>query len=114
MPNIIVNVMEGITPEQKNNVVKRITESASKDVGVPPCDVRIIITEHQAQNVAIGGEFLDKGSNAFNPLVFVNTIAGKTDEMLNNIRLHITEAMAETFKYPEDKIRVYFIERKIL
>ena len=113
MPNIIIHAMEGLTPEQRKNMVKRITETASKDVGVPPNDVRIIITEHQAKNMAIGGEFLDKGSNTFYPLVFVYTKAGKTDELLNNINLHIAEAIAETFECPVDKIRVYFIERKI-
>ena len=113
MPNIIVHTMEGLTPEQKKNMVKRITETATKDVGVPPNDVRIIITEHQAKNMAMGGEFLDNGSNTFYPLAVVYTIAGKTDELLKNISLHIAEALAETCVCSVDKIRVYFIERKI-
>ena len=114
MPNIFIHVMKGITPEQKSSMVKRITEVTSKDVGVPLDFVRIIFTEHPAENMAIGGEFFDTGSHTFYPLVFVNTRAGKTDELLKTIRLHIAEAIAETFGYPEDKITVYFLERKLL
>lgn len=114
MPNIIVHVMEGLASERRKNMVKRITESASKDVGVPLDDVRIIITEHAAHNMAIGGEFLDEGSKTFYPIAVVNTKAGKTDELLKNISLHIAEAIAGAFEYPVDKIRVYFIERKLL
>lgn len=114
MPNIFVHVMEGITSEQKNSMVKRITEATSKDVGVPLDFVRIIIMEHPAENLAIGGEFFDRGSKIFYPLATVHTIAGKTDELLKTISLHVTEAIAEAVECPEDKIRVYFLERKLL
>ena len=113
MPNIIVHATEGLPPEQKKNMVKRITEYVSKDVDLPVEDVRIIITEHPTQNVAIGGEFLSEKSNTFYPLVFVGTKAGKTDELLKTISSHIADAIAEAFEYPADRIRVYFIERKI-
>ena len=60
MPTIFVNILEGKTQDQKDALVKRITEAAVETVDVVPEKVSVLITEYPKANVARGGIMYDK------------------------------------------------------
>jgi 4-oxalocrotonate tautomerase len=55
MPIINVTMDEGSTIEQKRELVKDMTESVVKSLGVKPDRVRIIISEFPKTNFAVAG-----------------------------------------------------------
>lgn len=60
MPTIFVNILEGKTQDQKDALVKRITEAAVETVDVVPEKVSVFITEYPKSNAARGGIMYDK------------------------------------------------------
>lgn len=60
MPTIFVNILEGKTQDQKDALVKRITEAAVETVDVVPEKVSVFINEYPKTNVARGGIMYDK------------------------------------------------------
>lgn len=60
MPTIFINILEGKTQEQKETLVKRITEAAVETVDVVPEKVSIFINEFARGSVARGGIMYDK------------------------------------------------------
>lgn len=60
MPTIFVNILEGKTQEQKDLLVKKLTEAAVEAVDVLPEKVSIFIKEFPAHNVARNGIMYDK------------------------------------------------------
>jgi 4-oxalocrotonate tautomerase len=60
MPTIFVNILEGKTQEQKDALVKKITEAAVQTVDVVPEKVSVFIHEYSSNSVARGGVMYDK------------------------------------------------------
>ncbi len=57
MPIINIMLVEGRTQEQKQKLVRAITDAVHESIGAPKEAVRIIINETPANHFAIGGEF---------------------------------------------------------
>ena len=55
MPIIEMHLMEGRTVEQKRRVAVAMTEAIVRELGVPAATVRILITEHGANDFSVGG-----------------------------------------------------------
>jgi len=55
MPIIEMHLMEGRTVEQKRRVAVAMTEAIVRELGVPAGTVRILITEHGANDFSVGG-----------------------------------------------------------
>ena len=47
------------------------------------------------------------------PIVYINTKAGKTDELLLAFKNSVKEAIAETCEIPAENVSVYFLEHRI-
>lgn len=60
MPTIFVNILQGKTQEQKELLVKKLTEAAVEAVEVLPEKVSIFINEFPANQVARNGIMYDK------------------------------------------------------
>ena len=58
MPFIHVELVEGRTQEQKEGLVKDITEAVVKNAGVPKERVHVIINEMKHGNYGHGGEMV--------------------------------------------------------
>lgn len=56
MPIIQVNMMEGRTDEQKEAVIREVTEAMIRAVGAPKESVRVLINEMPKQHFGIAGE----------------------------------------------------------
>lgn len=56
MPFIHVEMIEGRTREQKENLVKEITEVVSRNTGAPAEHIHIIIREMKAENLGQNGQ----------------------------------------------------------
>ena len=112
MPTIFLHMIEGISKEQKKNMVKQVSEAAAKDVGLAVEKVRVILTERSPENMSIGGKLLDDNKSLY-PIAFVNTKAGKSDELLKGLRQHISEAISETCGIPIEQISIYFVEHRV-
>lgn len=56
MPFIHVEMIEGRTREQKENLVKEITEVVSRNTGAPAEHIHIIIQEMKAENLGQNGQ----------------------------------------------------------
>ena len=55
MPIIEMHLLEGRTVEQKRKVVGAITHAVVEALGVKAEQVRILITEHGAENFSVAG-----------------------------------------------------------
>ncbi len=55
MPIIEMHLMEGRTVEQKRRVAVAMTDAIVRELGVPAATVRILITEHGANDFSVGG-----------------------------------------------------------
>ncbi|MFC0232555.1 2-hydroxymuconate tautomerase [Vagococcus entomophilus] len=56
MPIVTVNLVEGRTQEQKNGLVKDVTEAIVKNTGAPAGNVHVIINDMKKGDYAVGGE----------------------------------------------------------
>jgi 4-oxalocrotonate tautomerase len=57
MPTIRVDMLEGRTPEQKQEFVKAMTEATVKTLGTSPEAVDVVLFEIKKSNWASGGVF---------------------------------------------------------
>ena len=57
MPIINIMLVEGRTQDDKQNLVRAITDAVHNSIGTPKENVRIIINETPANHFAVGGEF---------------------------------------------------------
>lgn len=55
MPSITISMLEGRTKEQKAQIVKEITETIVRVLGVNPEIVHIVINENPKENVGRAG-----------------------------------------------------------
>lgn len=55
MPIIEMHLMQGRTQEQKRAVAAAISEAVTRTLGVGPEQVRLLITEHGAEDFSVGG-----------------------------------------------------------
>ena len=56
MPIIQIHMIEGRTNEQKEAVIREVTEAMGRAVGTPKESVRVLINEMPKQHFGIGGE----------------------------------------------------------
>jgi 4-oxalocrotonate tautomerase len=62
MPTIRVEMFEGRTPEQKQALVKAITEACVQTLGSPPESVDILLFDVPRQHWATGGQLWSERS----------------------------------------------------
>jgi 4-oxalocrotonate tautomerase len=60
MPWVTINLMEGHTAEQKEELHRTVAESVSKSLGLPTEYVRIQLVEMSGKNHSIAGKIMDK------------------------------------------------------
>lgn len=60
MPVAQINILEGRTDEQKEELIREVTDAISRSLGAPVESVRIIITEMPRQHFGIGGQSAKK------------------------------------------------------
>lgn len=56
MPVIEVTLVEGRTTEQKNGLIRALTNAAHESIGAPLQTVRVILREIPLSHFAVGGE----------------------------------------------------------
>ena len=56
MPVAQINILEGRSDEQKEMLIREVTDAISRSLGAPVESVRIIITEMPKQHFGIGGQ----------------------------------------------------------
>jgi 4-oxalocrotonate tautomerase len=55
-----LTMLEGRSSEQKNDLIRRLTESAAKNLGEPASNIRVIIYEVPPSNWGAGGISLEQ------------------------------------------------------
>ncbi|MFT3697922.1 MAG: 2-hydroxymuconate tautomerase [Kofleriaceae bacterium] len=55
MPFVEVTLIAGRTKEQKNDLMKRLTDAVVDSVGAPRESVRVVLREVPAEHWAVGG-----------------------------------------------------------
>lgn len=60
MPIAQINIIEGRSDEQKENLIVEVTQAISRAIDAPPASVRVIINEMPKQHFGIGGESVKK------------------------------------------------------
>ena len=55
MPVAQINILEGRSDEQKEMLIREVTDAISRSLGAPVESIRIIITEMPKQHFGIGG-----------------------------------------------------------
>ncbi|RBP32233.1 4-oxalocrotonate tautomerase family enzyme [Marinobacter pelagius] len=56
MPVAQINILEGRTDEQKETLIREVTDAIARSLGSPAENVRVIITEMPKQHFGIGGQ----------------------------------------------------------
>jgi len=56
MPVVIIKMRKGFSLEQKRTVVKEITSTLVKTLGVDPDIVTVMIDEHELENIGKAGK----------------------------------------------------------
>ncbi|MBD3640415.1 MAG: 4-oxalocrotonate tautomerase family protein [Marinobacter sp.] len=60
MPVAQINILEGRTDEQKEMLIREVSEAISRSLDAPLQNVRVIITEMPKQHFGIGGQSVKK------------------------------------------------------
>ena len=60
MPIAQINIIEGRTDEQKENLISEVTDAIVRSLGAPIQSVRVIINEMPKQHFGIAGESVKK------------------------------------------------------
>jgi 4-oxalocrotonate tautomerase len=60
MPIAQLYILEGRSDEQKENLIREVTEAMSRSIDAPRERVRVIITEMPKNHFGIGGESASK------------------------------------------------------
>ncbi|PPI83700.1 2-hydroxymuconate tautomerase [Marinobacter maroccanus] len=60
MPVAQINILEGRSDEQKEALIREVTDAICRSLGAPVESVRIIITEMPKQHFGIGGQSAKK------------------------------------------------------
>ena len=60
MPMLQVSILEGRTPEQKEELIKRLTATVTETLSVKPESVRVLIQEMPKTNWGIAGQSVAK------------------------------------------------------
>lgn len=60
MPVAQINILEGRTDEQKETLIREVSEAISRSLDAPLQSVRVIITEMPKQHFGIGGQSAKK------------------------------------------------------
>lgn len=55
MPIITINLLEGRTDDQKEQLIHEVTQACHQAIGAPPESVRIILCEMRKQHYGAGG-----------------------------------------------------------
>ena len=63
MPIATINILEGRSDEQKENLIISVTEAISQSIDSPQENIRIIINEMKKQHFAIAGQSVKKSQN---------------------------------------------------
>lgn len=60
MPVAQINILEGRSDEQKETLIREVSEAISRSLDAPLQSVRVIITEMPKQHFGIGGQSAKK------------------------------------------------------
>lgn len=60
MPVAQINMLEGRTDEQKETLIREVSEAISRSLDAPMPSVRVIINEMPKQHFGIGGQSVKK------------------------------------------------------
>ncbi|MDY6815782.1 MAG: 2-hydroxymuconate tautomerase [Pseudomonadota bacterium] len=60
MPVAQINILEGRTDEQKETLIREVSEAISRSLDAPLQSIRVIITEMPKQHFGIGGQSAKK------------------------------------------------------
>lgn len=60
MPLIEINMFAGRTPEQKEALLRAVTEAVHTSIGAPVPSIRVWISEFQRDGYMAGGEFVGR------------------------------------------------------
>ena len=60
MPIVQISMIQGRTPEKKEQLIKKVTETIIEVLKVPADRVRIILNEVPKENIGVGGVPLSK------------------------------------------------------
>ena len=60
MPVIQINILEGRTDEQKENLIRKVTDAVCETLNAPSAAVRILINEMKPQHFARDGQSMAK------------------------------------------------------
>lgn len=60
MPMLQVSILEGRTPDQKEELIRRLTETVTETLSVKPESVRVLVQEMPKTNWGIAGQSVAK------------------------------------------------------
>ena len=63
MPIVQINMIEGRTPERKENLIKKVTDAIIEVLQVPADRVRVILNEVPKENLGVAGIPLSKADS---------------------------------------------------
>ncbi|MDS1141074.1 tautomerase family protein [Pusillimonas sp. SM2304] len=105
MPYVTISATEGLSAEQKKQLLERSSDAVVQSIGAPLASVRVLL--HDLPN----GHYLNAGQfNTPGIMFVVDFIEGRTEEQRNALIAALSKVGLETTGIPESEVRVRLLD----
>lgn len=105
MPYVTISATEGLSADQKKQLLERSSDAVVQSIGAPLASVRVML--HDLPN----GHYLNAGEFGTPGVMFVvDFIEGRTEEQRNALIAALSKVGFETTGIPEKEVRVRLLD----
>lgn len=105
MPFVTITATQGISADQKKQLLLRSSDAVVQSLGVPVSSVRVLFSELPADHYLSAGEF-----NSSMVMFVVELIEGRTEELKAKLIKALSRTGLDTTGIPESNMRVRLID----
>lgn len=105
MPILNVQIIQGHTPAQKTELLKKLTQAVVDSIAAPLASVRVVIQEVPRENVIVAGEL---GHDM--ALITVGLISGRTEELKAALVLALANATEQAIGLSTQNVRTIIFD----
>ncbi|MCC2597674.1 tautomerase family protein [Pusillimonas sp. MFBS29] len=105
MPYITISATEGLSAEQKKQLLQRSSDAVEQSIGAPLASIRVML--HELQH----GQYLNAGQFNTPGLMFVvDFIEGRTEEQKTALIAALSKTGSEVSGISESEVRVRLVD----
>ena len=105
MPYVTISATEGLSAEQKKQLLERSSDAVVQSIGAPLASVRVLLHDLPDGHYLNAGQFNTPGV-----MFVVDFIEGRTEEQRNALIAALSKVGFETTGIPESEVRVRLLD----